>query len=166
MSYLAVAGLLIAAVSFICCLLVVTSRPLHSVKATWGFFSFAVGLWGLGLFKAYSSDQYDYALFWLRLLNLSAISIPVFFLHFAVLFTKSHKRYRHIVKICYAIAVFFITIAVFSPESFIPSVGPKLHFKYYPNPAMLYYIFFVFFAYVAFRGVFVLLHDYRRASTL
>jgi signal transduction histidine kinase len=166
MSYLAVAGLLIAAVSFICCLLVVTSRPLHSIKVTWGGFSFAVGLWGLGLFKAYSSHEYGDALFWLRLLNLSAISIPVFFLHFAVLFTKSNKRYRHILRICYGIAVFFIAIAVLFPDSFIPSIGPKLHFKYYPDPGMLYYIFFIFFAYIALRGVIVLLHDYRRASLL
>lgn len=166
MSYLAIAGVLIAVVSIVCCVLIVTSRPLNSIKATWGFFSFTVGLWGIGLFKAYSTIEYDHALFWLRLLNLSAISIPVFFLHFAVLFTKSAQKYSRVVWLSYVTAAFFIISAIAMPGVFIPDVGPKFGFRYYPRPGALYYLFFIFFTYAAVRGVRVLLYDYRRASQL
>lgn len=164
MNYLSLSGIIIAVGSLLCALLVILSRPTNVLKLTWGFFSFTVALWGFGLFKAYSSLQYEDALFWLRFLNLSAIFIPTFFVHFVFIFSKLKDQNEP--RLYYALTGIIIAVAAFRPELFIPTISSKGGFAFYPDPGVAYYFFFIFFVFLAYRGLYILFQFFRRSTGL
>lgn len=166
MNYLTVTGLLIFVTSTFCSFTVFFSKPLSVLKSTWGLFSLAVGIWGFGLYKAYSANEYDSALMWLRILNLSAITIPVFFVNFVILFSNKFAKKIKEVRIYYGVAGLIICLSVIKPSFFIPSLSPKVGFNFYPNPGILYYLFFLFFSYLVAYGIFLLIKAIRGASSL
>ncbi len=166
MNYLALSGVMIAAGSVFCSAIIFLSRPANSLKLTWGLFSLAVGFWGYGLYNAYTVVQFDQALFWLRLLNLSAIAIPAFFLHFIILFTRTFLHRRWIITIIYCFVFSLAALGALFPDLFIPSLSPKCGFLFYPDPGPLYYIFMFFFLLLACLGLLVLRNYMKVASPL
>lgn len=166
MNYLAWSGVLIAVSSLLCSLFVFLSRPFNTLKFIWGLFSLAVGLWGVGLYKSYTATDYSLALFWLRFLNISAITIPIFFLHFAFLFTRSFRRKIQELIVYYFIVFVFVFLTIYFPHEFIPSLSPKAGFQYYPNPGFLYYVFPVIFAFYSVYGVLLLINFMKSAAPI
>ena len=166
MNFLTVSGLLISISSILCSLVVLSSRPVSLLKSTWGLFSFMVGLWGFGLYKAYTAQEYYNALFWLRFLNLSAITIPVFFVHFVILFIGEFKQKINEIKLYYLVSFVIIIFSLFNPNLFIPNLSPKLGFKFYPNPGMIYYFFFLIFIFLSLYGVSLLIKYVRNGSPI
>ena len=104
MNYLSLSGIVIFFASITCSGIVFCSKPKTALKNIWGLFSLAVSCWGLGLFKAYTTVDYTYALFWARFLNLSALTIPIFFLHFVFLFTEKLREKRNELVIYYLLS--------------------------------------------------------------
>lgn len=166
MNFISFSGILIFVSSLICSFIVLFSKPKTTLKTTWGLFSFAVGLWGLGLFKAFDSDSYDAALFWSRVLNLSAITIPIFFVHFTLLFTNRLKQKKLELSLYYIIVILFFLVSVAYPEFFVRSVSPKLNFLFYPDPGFLYYYFAFIFSYLAIYGVSILVLESKVATSI
>ncbi len=132
-------------------------------KANWLFFlmTIAVAVWSFGYWRWYSIyDSGERALFWVRILSIGSLFIPVFYLHWTSLFLSLEKRLRHVIHIAY-IAAFAILPFTFS-ELFIRDIEPKLFFPFWPNPGFLYnfYLAVVYVGLVIF-SLFVLLKEYR-----
>lgn len=164
MNYLAWSGILISISSLLCSTAVFMNRPTTVLKSTWGFFSLAVSLWGFGLYKAYTTVDYHDALFWLRFLNLSAITIPVLFVHFVILFTDSVKKRICEIVFYYGILIAVVIISLLKPDLFIPNLSPKAGFDFYPNPGFIYYCFFSIFVFLANYGLYLLFKSMQKAS--
>ncbi len=166
MNYLALSGVVIAISSILCSAMVFMSKPSSTLKSTWGFFSLTVGLWGFGLYRAYTAVAYNDALFWLRFLNLFAITIPVFFIHFIFLFIGGFKKRMKEVFFYYFFSIVCIAIALQRPELFIPRISSRAGFSFYPDPGWLYYLFSGLFLFLATYGLFVLARHIKKFSHL
>ena len=108
------------------------------------------------MFMGWSTGDYNTALFWSRWLNLSAIFIPVFFVHFILSFLEKTGKEKKFLIAAYLITVSYFFTAVIFPEKFVKSVSTKGAFLYYPDAGTVYYFFPVLFAALVFRGIFEL----------
>ncbi len=163
MNHLAISGILIFISSLISAILVYLKAPKGHTRVAWSLFSLSVALWGLGLFRAFSTDYKNIALFWGRFLNLSAIFTPVFFFHFVLSFANKLKVKRKELLYYYlAILVYFLLVLI-SPHSFVADVIPKFSFKYYPIPGFLYYLFPLIFAYLTIYGTVILFKELKNS---
>lgn len=165
-NHMAVSGILVFVTSIFSSALVFIKAAKKSTNITWSLFSLSVALWGFSLFVWSASSTQQEALFWSRLLNLSSIFIPIFFYHFVFCFTERKKGMAIELFLSYAIIFLCFAIAIYFPNSFIPSVGKIMSFKYYPQPGILYYIFSVFFVYFTAKGTYLLFKDLTRAVGL
>ena len=156
MNYLSLSGIIIFLTSIACSGIVFYSKPKTTLKIIWGLFSLAVSFWGLGLFKAYITDDYIHALFWARFLNLSALTIPIFFIHFVFLFTKKFQEKGGELITYYAFVGMIFLFALLFPKEFIPNLSPKSGYQFYPNPGRIYYIFPLLFGYLTSYGSYLL----------
>src|SRR3989338_702314 len=166
MIFVAFSGIVTFVSSLACSIFVLLSLHRNIIKITWSIFSFAVGLWGLGLFKAFTAQDYQSSLLWFRILNLSAIIIPISFFHFSLLFTNRLKNKKIELLFYYSVVMFYLVTVLFYPNLFLSSVSPKLDFKFYPDPGSLYYLFPFLFAYLSIYGVIVLIQDYKNVTQI
>lgn len=105
-------------------------------------YSFAISLWGLAVsfFGPSLNDQY---LFYGRLLHIGAILIPVFYLHFTLLFLEVYKNKRAVILVAYLIATVFLYLNLFS-KLLIKDITHRRTYSF-PTPGLFYPLFFLFF---------------------
>ncbi|NOZ68525.1 MAG: hypothetical protein GXP46_04625, partial [Deferribacteres bacterium] len=156
LNYLSVSGFLIFVLSAATCSFVLFHNPRKAANITWSLFSFCLALWSLGLFMGWTTRDYNTALFWSRWLNLSAVFIPVFFVHFVLSFLEKTQKEKKFLLTGYLITVSYFLTALMSPDEFVKSVSAKGGFLYYPDAGSVYYFFPVLFTALVFWGVFEL----------
>ena len=139
----------------------ISKSPSSRVNQTLSLCSLFIALWGLGLFWAFFTSSYHSVLFWGRFLNISAIWIPIFFLHFVYSFTKQ-KRLTE-VRFFYGLTTLYFLVAISFPSLFVETISSRTWFQYYPDPGPLYYFFPVLFFVLIFRGVSMLFISYKQA---
>ena len=108
------------------------------------------------MFLGWSTTEYGIALFWSRWMNLSAIFIPIFFVHFVLSFLEKTKKKKKLLSLAYFITVLYFFIAVIFPEQFVKGISTKGGFLYYPDAGPVYYFFPLLFACLTFWGIFEL----------
>ena len=108
------------------------------------------------MFLGWSTTEYGITLFWARWLNLSAIFIPIFLVHFVLSFLGKTEKEKNILLIGYFITVLYFLTAVLFPEDFVKGLSTKGGFLYYPDAGPLYYFFPVLFACLTLWGIFEL----------
>ncbi len=153
LNYLSVSGLLIFILNSATCIFVFFHNPRKATNITWSLCSFFLALWSLGLFLGWSTAEYGRTLFWSRWLNLSAIFIPIFLVHFVLAFLGKTKKEKKILLTGYIITVLYFLTAVIFPEEFVKSVSTKGGFLYYPDAGPVYYFFPVLFAWLSLWGI-------------
>ncbi len=99
-------------------------------------FSFSFSLWTLPYAIWLAQPDAVDALFWSRTLNLGAIFIPVFYIHWIVSFLKIEYQHRKILIIGY-VATFLYVLSSFS-SFFIEKVIPVAGFPFWPQAGVLY----------------------------
>ncbi len=161
-----ISGIFIFITSLVSSVFVLTSRPTNILKNTWILFSLSVCVWGLGIIEASSSSDIKTALFWYRFVNLTAITIPIFFLHFVLLFTNQISTKKFELIIYYVLTFMFFFSCFILPQYFVSSVSPKLSLNFYPNAGLLYYFFPLIFGYLATYGSSILLKEFQTASSI
>ncbi|MGM0569064.1 MAG: histidine kinase N-terminal 7TM domain-containing protein, partial [Elusimicrobiota bacterium] len=161
-NYVAASGLIIFLSSTITSFFVLFKANNKKQGITWAIFSISVALWGLGLFKCFSSQHVNNALFWGRFLNLSAVWIPIFFYTFVSVFIDKVKKLEMIIY--YSITVVYFVFMIRNPYLFIKEVKSVINFSYYPIGGSFYAIFPVFFAFLVFIGIIRLVKFYLRSS--
>ena len=156
MNYLSISGIVVFISSIICSGFVCLAKPRTILKTTWGLFSLSISFWGLGLFKTYTTTDYTNALFWARFLNLSALTVPVFFIHFVFLFTKRLQTKWKELIVYYVLMFITFLLAILFPKTFIPHLSPKSGYQFYPNAGAVYYMLPVIIGYLASYGSYLL----------
>lgn len=164
MNYLALSGLLIFVSSVFSVLLILFKARKDTASITWILFSLFVALWGLGLFKGFRTEEYQQALFWGRFLNLAAIFIPVFFLHFTFAFAGKARARKKELSIYYAVISLYFLICFLFPKLFVSNVVPKGGFNFYPSPGLMYYPFPIIFSVFVIYGIIILIKDFVSAN--
>ena len=109
-------------------------------------FSIFVTLWGVGFsILTNSAGTYQGALFGARFCNVSAVFIPITWVHFILVFLKRDEKKKKLIYFLYILSFF---IVLFSPTSlFVPSVTENLlpGFKWFTQPGPIFHIFTVLF---------------------
>ena len=129
----------------------------------WFAVSMSISLWSLGLFGIVISKNMLIALAWQNLLDVSAIFVAAFFLHFTLVLVDLNrtnpKKYKTIILTSYLIT-FALLIFSFTPY-FKKGVSPVLNFNYWINPGILYLLFPIIFACYILYSIFLLYNGYR-----
>jgi len=109
----------------------------------WFWVSFSTGLWSLALFGVVYSDDYLNAWMWQKVLDSSAIFIPVLFLTFVLYLLRIQKEYK---KRIFGFWAFAIILFVLSFTSlFKKGMVYKMGFNYWVEPGPLYFLFPLFY---------------------
>lgn len=121
----------------------------------------AVALWATAYWLWQLSNNYDWALFWVRILTIGSTLIPIFYLHWVLSFLK--RSQRRLIIFGYVLTGIFLLFS-FS-QLVVKSVEPKLFFPFWPNPGILYG-FYLVFSYLLFvgYGVYLLFKAFRESS--
>ncbi|MBI4134828.1 MAG: hypothetical protein HY471_01830 [Candidatus Sungbacteria bacterium] len=122
----------------------------------------AITLWALSYWRWLLASDYAVALFWVRLLSIGSLLIPVFYFHWVTAFLDIGKERRFLLRWVYLIAGLML-LSSFS-ALFVADVGPRLSFPFWPKPGVFYlpYLVLVYFGLVGY-GVVFLLRAYARA---
>ena len=123
----------------------------NSVNINYFLLNTSVALWAFGFAMAITASDKTMGLFWIRFLNVGAILIPLFFLHFIFSLLKIYRQKKALVISTYIISFFFL-ILNFTPL-FTQDVVPKMIFKSWAVPGPLYPLFIImFFSYIAYAS--------------
>lgn len=108
------------------------------------FLNVSVAFWSFSYFLWQISVRYDAAFFFCRLLSLSAVFIPYFFLEFIIDIVDKKSDYKivHVINL--------ICLIAFSPLTFTPlmirDIEPILSFSYWPKAGTLYILFLLYYS--------------------
>jgi len=141
MEIFAISGLVnaLAAVSF--GVLVLSKNWRERQNQIFFLMTAALAIWGFSYWRWLSSDDSETALFWVRMLAVGSVFIPVFFLDWVTILLRFGKKHRDFVALTYlgsvAVSAFALT------EYFIAGIEPKLWFTFWPNSGWLYTVYFL-----------------------
>ncbi|MDI6603468.1 MAG: histidine kinase N-terminal 7TM domain-containing protein [Patescibacteria group bacterium] len=111
--------------------------------------SIGVAIWSFSYVKWLSVTTEESAFFLSRMLNFGATLIPVFYLHWVLVFLNLDKKKRGIITFGYIITFIFLLFS-FTPY-YIKSVKSVLYFPYWPQAGPLY-ICFIILGYIGLVG--------------
>jgi signal transduction histidine kinase len=147
MNLYAISALVNVVTSIVLGILVLFSSPRSRVNQLFFLFAFALAVWGSSYFFWQIASDPMTAMFWVHMLMAGAIFIPFFDFHFVVCFLGLQQRFRWLVRIGYAIAIFFSIINWYSP--FISSVVARDGFLYWPVAGPLFLPFLAIWGFYA-----------------
>jgi signal transduction histidine kinase len=164
MNILSSSGLAVFITSIITAAFVYFKNPKREVNIVWGLFCLSVAAWAFGLFMAFLTPNSGVTLFWSRFLNLSAIFIPIFFIHFVYAFLGTTEVRKRFLISFYVITFVYFLAALLFPSQFVSGVSPKAPFLYYPDAGWLYFFFPILYSIITIFGIVDLFAAYRRAG--
>ncbi|MBU0502493.1 MAG: hypothetical protein KJ811_04520, partial [Candidatus Margulisbacteria bacterium] len=162
MNILASSGLAIFITSIGTAIFVYLNNPRQQTHIVWSLFCLAVSMWGWGLFWGFVTNNANEALFWGRFLNVSAIFIPMFFLHFVYAFLEIAGKKKSVLLFSYLATFFYIVFTLIFPDLFVEGVVPRGPFLFYPSAGALYYFFPILYSALVLLGISNLLKAYKQ----
>lgn len=129
-----------------------------------GLFAISVATYSLGFSLQAIASTKDISLFWIRIILMATIFIPIFFLQ--LVYVATEKETNRKVLICiYAIGIIFGIINL-STGWFASNPIPKGSFKYLFQAGFLYPILFLFFAIIVIYAFIKLYNGYHNSAGL
>jgi len=132
------------------------------VNKKWCLLSTSIFIWEFGYFMLLLSVDKGRALLWTHFLYFGATLIPVFFLDFVHSFLEIREKRKKLIKTLYILSVILLSF-VFTPF-FVKDIVPKLSFKYYPQPGIVYHFFLLIFSVSVVYSIYVMLKKYKETS--
>ncbi|MBI3627340.1 MAG: hypothetical protein HY220_01135 [Candidatus Sungbacteria bacterium] len=143
-------------------LLVIFKNRKSRINRLFFFMTVMVAFWSFCYWRWLLSTSHADALFWIRLLSVWSLLIPIYYFHWTVTLLDLNKAHRFLLRSVYVAALFLLFFS-FS-KLFVTDVSPKLFFPFWPTPGILYtfYLLTIYLGLVAY-GLFLLLKNYRGA---
>ncbi len=134
-----------AVTSFTLGLFILLRNPRLRLHQLWWWMSLAITMWAtsIAIHFATSPSNYDLALSALRFADTVAIFIPLFYLHFIVVFLERNDQ-KGVLKICYALSGLLACFG-FSPI-YISGLKTKLGIINYNHAGPLFWAFWILYA--------------------
>ena len=155
----ATSGLINAVIAVAFGLLVISKNWRERSNMLFALMTVALAVWGTGYWMWLRAVQSPEALFWVTILSVGSVFIPVFFFHWVVLLLNK-ERQNHLICIGSYTAALFMSLFAFSPL-FISTVSQKLYFPFWPEAGVLYtiYIFSIYIGLIAYT-LFLLFREF------
>jgi len=140
-----IASLLTAIISFFLGIFVYFKNTKSAVNRSWLILSMCVSIWSFGIFALHNSPDKTHALFWVRFMYSGSIFISSAFLHliFSASGINRYARYKKIIIATYSIGMIFFILNF--TTLFVKGVSPRLNFKYYTDPGILFPAYGLFY---------------------
>lgn len=160
MIYFPLCGLINGITASVLGIFVYAKNRTNVKNITFLVFCSTIAIWNYGYFIWQISTTAETALFWVRILMIGTMLIPGTFLHYTLELLDLNKGWRRKLLIIGFIFDFILLLFIFSPV-FITSVSQKMFFKYWPNPGLVFHIFFVKFVIYSFYSHALLYKTYK-----
>ncbi|MCP4481759.1 MAG: diguanylate cyclase [bacterium] len=137
-------------ISIFCGIYIFKAHLYPDSNKIFSIFCFTVAFWAFGYFFWQISTTPKEALFWSRIVMLGATWISTTYFHFAVKYTYSLKKYKQWIFLGYSLS-FLFSISVFT-KYFISKVEPRMFFKFWPvpnilfHPLLLMFVIYIFYS--------------------
>lgn len=119
-----------------------------------GFFWLTVAFWTYFVSNQVELLKQMSGFWWGFLLHLSCIYVPLIYFHFALHLTNTRKKYDRALKIGYGFVGFFLILIAFT-DWFTGEIIYREAYAY-PQPAVLYPLYIVFFQVFGFWGAYLI----------
>ena len=131
--------------------IIIISKGRDSKNISFFIFCFFIAFWSIAYYFWQIANTAEVALFWVRILMIGAIFIPVVYLYFVyALVELLEKKKKFLIFSCFLFFIFLL--ADFTPY-FISHVGPILNFKFWPRAGFIFSLFlFVWLFYVVYSN--------------
>lgn len=140
MEIFAISGLANGIVALGFGILVFLKKSRSLVNVLFFLMTLALSIWSFGYWQWMSSSDADTAIFWVRILSIGSLLIPVFFYHWIIVILK---KIHGINKFILLLSYLFVLVSLFFSfsEYFIVDVEQKLFFLFWPNPGVIYTLY-------------------------
>ena len=132
------------------------------VNRTFALECISVSVWLIGYFIAYSSSQYEKALFWCKFAYVGVMFVPVFFYHFTSAFLS--LKHPKTIRLNYIVAIVLI-ILLFTTDKMIGGLY-KFYWGYQAKIGSFHYLFLLYFTSLYLYCLFILYFSFRRKKFL
>lgn len=163
MNFFALSGLVNAIFAISLGILIIARGWRDRMNQFFFLMTVAVAMWGFSYWRWLSATEYDAALFWVRMLSIGSLFIPIFYFHWCVTLFNLNVRIRFLFHGIYSAAILILLTST-SPL-FIRTLQPALSFPFWPRAGILYslYLIFIYGGLIFFAAYLMALH-YRNAS--
>jgi len=138
-------------------------NPKRLANTLFGLMSLSLAIWSFSYGLWQLSQEKEIALFWVRILSIGSLFIPITFFHWITVMYNLNKRHRFMIVGGYVLALILLCFS-FSPL-FIKDISPQLSFPWWPGAGILYTIY-LFVGYIGIIGYscLLLLKTHRRST--
>jgi len=161
MNLFAISSILVSLASIVVGLFVFSQNTRSQLNLNWLAMSFAISLWGLGLYGVTSASSLEVASNWQHLLDVAAIWISPFALSFAISFLSEDRR-KHIIytllqygAIAFAGFLTYLSFTGYYLHGFTKDFG-----FFWLQPGTLYFLFPLFFTSVALLFEYIFISEF------
>jgi signal transduction histidine kinase len=144
MELFAAAGLIngVTAIGF--GLLVIIKNWRERANQLFFLMTFSLAVWSFGYWQWLSTtDSYNLAFFWVRVLSVGSLFIPIFFFHWVTVLLNENRSVNQLIAFISYLAAVAISLTTKS-TLFISSLSPISFFPFWPSAGQIYDVYFSF----------------------
>lgn len=130
------------------------------INKLFGLMNLAVAIWSIGYWLWLSADLYVSALFWVYILTLGSVWIPILYLHWIITLLGQNKTQKIAIYSGYVLTLFFTFLTLNS--SMVSGLEKELFFTYWPK-GTIWYLMYIIVLYlgVSGYGLILLIRSYK-----
>ena len=134
-------------------------QPNKLINRVFLFFALSVASWSCGYFFWQGSTSSEMALLWCRVFTAVSFFIPSSFFCFAMVMIKRENRYKKTIFFFFLLSFVFLILS--ATTLLVPSVSPKLCFKFWPNAGKYYWVFIAYYFVVVLYAHLLMFQEFR-----
>ncbi|MEX0830788.1 MAG: ATP-binding protein [Nitrospirales bacterium] len=162
MNFHAFIGLLNGLAATVSGILIYVKNPSNPKHQAYGFYALAAAIWGYGYWAWQISTSHDAALFWVRVLMVGAIFLPVAYLYHVLTLLEKSENKRQFLWLLAGTGFFFFLVN-FTPY-FVADVQPVDEFLFWPQPGPVFHFYLFWFGLCSLYGTGLLFQGARSKS--
>ncbi|UCH91265.1 MAG: GAF domain-containing protein [Nitrospirota bacterium] len=162
MNFHAFSGLLNGLAATISGIIVYAKNPTDPKHQAYGMYALAAAIWGYGYWAWQISSSHDSALFYVRLLMVGAIFLPVAYLWHVLTLLDNIRGKRPLLWLVTGIGLLFFLLNL--TPYFVAEVQPAGGFRFWPQPGPVFHLYLLWFGLCSLYGTWLLFQGARSKS--
>lgn len=164
MNFWAFSGLINCLISLVFGFFVYSRNRKDFLHQRWFCLSLTISFWSLGYFFWQISSEKALALFWCRFLMIGAIFIPVFFLHFLLVWLNLLQKKIKLLFACYLLS--FLALILNTTPYFVKDVRTIIGFNFWPKAGIFYLPFLLFWGWLILYCCYIMIEGMKGSSPI
>lgn len=164
-SFLVVNNLINLIISLIFGIIVIFKNKKSRLHQVLFLFIVSLSIWQLGYWQwASEYENYDKAIFWLRILSFGSSWIPIIYFHWISLFLEKANKFKKVIIFSYILGIIFSFLSF--TKFFIFDTKLSAGFEFWPIPGIMYPLYLFCYAVLVVSAIFLLIKEFRRSFGL